>query len=95
MKMKTIKTENSFGKEIELTKEQFVKRWRSWAMDFYNLESDFNKASNFVKQVESYASNVFDKETQFVEDKVENLGFKKEVISEGITCFTLDSKSFR
>jgi hypothetical protein len=64
-------------------------------MDFYNLESDFNKASNFVKQVESYAANVFDKETQFVEDKVENLGFKKEVISEGITAFTLDSKTFR
>jgi len=29
------------------------------------------------------------------ENKVESLGFKKEVISEGITCFTLDSKSFR
>ena len=29
------------------------------------------------------------------ENKVESLGFKKEVISEGITAFTLDSKSFR
>ena len=30
-----------------------------------------------------------------VENKLDDLGFKKEVISEGITCFTLDSKSFR
>ena len=29
------------------------------------------------------------------ENKVESLGFKKEVISEGITAFTLDSKTFR
>ena len=28
-------------------------------------------------------------------EKIKNLGFKKEVISEGITCFTLDSKTFR
>jgi hypothetical protein len=28
-------------------------------------------------------------------NKLDDLGFKKEVISEGITCFTLDSKSFR
>jgi hypothetical protein len=30
-----------------------------------------------------------------VVNELDNLGFKKEVISEGITCFTLDSKSFR
>ena len=29
------------------------------------------------------------------QSKVEELGFKKEVISEGITSFTLDSKTFR
>jgi hypothetical protein len=28
-------------------------------------------------------------------NKLDDFGFKKEVISEGITCFTLDSKSFR
>ena len=29
------------------------------------------------------------------DNKLDDLGFKKEVISEGITCFTLDSKNFR
>ena len=28
-------------------------------------------------------------------NKVDDLGFKKEVISEGLTAFTLDSKTFR
>jgi hypothetical protein len=28
-------------------------------------------------------------------NRLNKLGFKKETISEGITCFTLDSKSFR
>ena len=30
-----------------------------------------------------------------VVNELDNLGFKKEVISEGITAFTLDSKTFR
>jgi hypothetical protein len=50
----------------------------------------FNNAST-----QSYYPSVVGAKWIDREDRVESLGFKKEVISEGITCFTLDSKSFR
>jgi|688.fasta_scaffold481943_1 hypothetical protein len=40
-------------------------------------------------------SELRENQRQKEKNKLKDLGFKKEVISEGITCFTLDSKSFR
>jgi hypothetical protein len=59
--MHTIRTENSFGKQIELTKEQFVKRWREWAFDYYNLVH-WSEANEFVANVTKTAEEHFDRE---------------------------------
>jgi len=59
--MLTIKTENSFGKDINLTKEQFVKRWRQWAFDYYNLVH-WSEANEFVTKVTKTAEEYFDRE---------------------------------
>jgi hypothetical protein len=48
-----------------------------------NFEKDFDTALSIA---ENESEN---------NEKIKSFGFKKEVISEGITCFTLDSKSFR
>jgi hypothetical protein len=59
--MLTIKTEGFFGKEINLTKEQFVKRWRQWAFDYYTLVH-WSEASEFVAKVTKTAEEYFDRE---------------------------------
>lgn len=59
--MLTIKTEGFFGKEINLTKEQFVKRWRQWAFDYYTLVH-WSEASEFVTKVTKTAEEYFDRE---------------------------------
>ena len=59
--MLTIKTENSFGKQIELTKKQFVERWRQWAFDYYNLVH-WSEASDFVEKITTTAEEYFDRE---------------------------------
>ena len=61
--IKTIKTENSFGKEVNLTKEQFVKRWTSWAFDYYNLVH-WSEAKEFVDKVKKTAEENFDREVE-------------------------------
>ena len=61
--MQTIKTENSFGKNINLTKEQFVKRWRQWAFDYYNLVH-WSEASEFVEIITTKAEEYFDREVE-------------------------------
>ena len=59
--MLTIKTEGFFGKEINLTKEQFVKRWRQWAFDYYTLVH-WSEANEFVANVTITAEEYFDRE---------------------------------
>jgi hypothetical protein len=59
--MLTIKTEGFFGKEINLTKEQFVKRWRQWAFDYYTLVH-WSEANEFVAKVTVTAEEYFDRE---------------------------------
>ena len=59
--MLTIRTENSFGKDINLTKEQFVERWRQWAFDYYNLVH-WSEANEFVANVTITAEEYFDRE---------------------------------
>jgi hypothetical protein len=59
--VQTIKTENSFGKEVSLTKEQFVKRWTNWAFDYYNLVH-WSEAKEFVDKVKKTAEEYFDRE---------------------------------
>jgi len=59
--MLTIKTESFFGKEINLTKEQFVKRWRQWAFDYYTLVH-WSEANEFVAKVTKTAEEYFDRE---------------------------------
>ena len=61
--IQTIKTENSFGKDINLTKEQFVKRWRQWAFDYYNLVH-WSEASEFVEMITTKAEEYFDREVE-------------------------------
>ena len=59
--MLTIKTEGFFGKEINLTKDQFVKRWRQWAFDYYTLVH-WSEANEFVAKVTATAEEYFDRE---------------------------------
>ena len=61
--IQTIKTENSFGKDINLTKEQFVKRWRQWAFDYYNLVH-WSEASEFVEMITTKAEEYFDRQVE-------------------------------
>ena len=51
-----------------------------------------NSAKAFGEAVQKAAKKKDREEKR--KNRLTNLGFKKEVISEGITCFTLDSKSF-
>ena len=57
----TIKTESFFGKEIKLTKKQFVERWREWAFNYYNLVH-WSEAKEFVEKIEKTAEEYFDRE---------------------------------
>lgn len=59
----TIKTESFFGREIKLTKKQFVERWRKWAFDYYNLVH-WSEAKEFVEKVEKNAQELFDREVE-------------------------------
>ena len=61
--VQTIKTENFFGKEISLTKKQFVERWRQWAFDYYNLVH-WSEASEFVEMITTKAEEYFDREVE-------------------------------
>ena len=61
--IQTIKTENSFGKDINLTKEQFVKRWRQWAFDYYNLVH-WSEASEFVEMITTKAEEYFNRQVE-------------------------------
>lgn len=56
----TIKTEGFFGKEIKLTKKQFVERWRKWAFDYYNLVH-WSEAKEFVEKIKKTAEEAFDR----------------------------------
>ena len=47
------------------------------------------------QKVENTRKNLLRKIEELDSINLNDLSFKKEVISEGITCFTLDSKSFR
>ena len=44
--------------------------------------------------VENKTTELLENKSEVV-NQLDDLGFKKEVISEGITAFTLDSKTFR
>ena len=61
---KTIKIESYFG-EKDFTKEEFVKRWTSWSVDFGNLCTDsedweqYKKLQTLTKQM---AEKSFDRE---------------------------------
>jgi len=53
----------------------------------YELEQRQKYLLNKINEIDLKSSEVV--------NELDNLGFKKEVISEGITAFTLDSKTFR
>ena len=59
----TIKSESFFGKEIRLTKKQFVERWREWAFNYYNLVH-WAEAKEFVEKIEKTAQELFDREVE-------------------------------
>ena len=53
----------------------------------YELEQRQKYLLNKINEIDLRSSEVV--------NKLDDFGFKKEVISEGITAFTLDSKTFR
>jgi hypothetical protein len=59
----TIKSESFSGKEIRLTKKQFVERWREWAFNYYNLVH-WAEAKEFVEKIEKTAQELFDREVE-------------------------------
>ena len=55
-----------------------------WTPNRYESDYDYNRQEEMMSDNPEIRGN-----------KVESFGFKKEVISEGITAFTLDSKTFK
>jgi adenylosuccinate synthase len=65
----------------------------------YNLTDYAYENQSFVDKFYDMSNSIADEisylESELEEKQNKNFGFKKEVISEGITAFTLDSKDFR
>jgi hypothetical protein len=59
------------------------------------VEKELHSLPHKMNELENTRKKSFKKEYEIKTNNLNDLGFKKEVISEGITCFTLDSKSFR
>lgn len=59
-----------------------------------DVERELSIVTSKKYELEQRRVNLLEKINN-LEGKTTNLGFKKEVISEGITAFTLDSKTFR
>jgi hypothetical protein len=93
-------------KENKMTKEETYLKTLVLAIQTIDARGDKKEMSklrrvldcvlNFKKDFDA-ALSIAENESENNEtiNQLNDLGFKKEVISEGITCFTLDSKSFR
>ena len=60
--MTKLKTQGTFG-EIELSKEEFIKRWHSWSIDFGSLCStgeDWKKYTALLATTKELAGKSFD-----------------------------------
>jgi hypothetical protein len=90
-------------KENEMTKEETYLKTLVLAIQTIDARGDKKEMAKLRRTLDCVLNHDKDFPTALLiaeaesdnEEKIKNLGFKKEVISEGITCFTLDSKSFR
>ena len=62
MKKETITIHTMFGKEKELSKEEFVTRWTNWSTDFYNLDPKPEDYERFKSLVKDLAEKSFDQQ---------------------------------
>ena len=59
--MKTITTTNMFGREVELTKEEFVARWKEHAEELHRLGFEYRtEIVDIVDRVVALAETEFD-----------------------------------
>lgn len=82
-----------------MTKED-MKKWKEDKMFFFEkrldeVEKELHSLPHKISELENTRKNLLRKIEELDSINLNDLSFKKEVISEGITCFTLDSKSFR
>jgi len=90
-------------KENEMTKEETYLKTLVLAIQTIDARGDKKEMTKLRRTLDCVLNHDKDFPTAFLiaeaesdnEEKIKNLGFKKETISEGITCFTLNSKSFR
>jgi hypothetical protein len=90
-------------KENEMTKEETYLKTLVLAIQTIDARGDKKEMTKLRRTLDCVLNHDKDFPTAFLiaeaesdnEEKIKNLGFKKEVISEGITAFTLDSKTFR
>ena len=83
----------------QMTRED-MKKWKEEKVLFLEerlneVEKELHSLPHRIDELENRRKNLLRKIEELDSIDLKDLGFKKEVISEGMTCFTLDSKSFR
>ena len=81
-------------REMNWTLSEVIQFLDSKGFSNSEVRKNVDKIINHSEELFSKAEQELDSFSEVV-NELDNLGFKKEVISEGITCFTLDSKNFR
>jgi len=61
MKEKTIKMPNSFGKEIEVTKEQYIARWQDCTVKSLMQLFRFEEYNQLQEKIRNLAAKEFDR----------------------------------
>ena len=86
-----------------MTKQMTKKDMKKWKEDkvlfleerLNEVEKELHSLPHRIDELENRKKNLLRRIEELDSINLKDLDFKKEVISEGITCFTLDSKSFR
>ncbi len=60
--MKTIKIPNTFGKEIEITKEQYIARWQDATVKSLMQLFRFEEYNQLQEKIRELAAKEFDRE---------------------------------
>ena len=81
-----------------MTKEKL--NWKERKMLFLEerlneVEKELHSLPHGITELEGRRKSLLKRMEELDSTDLKDLGFKKEVISEGITAFTLDSKTFR
>ena len=82
----------------QMTKEKL--NWKERKMLFLEerlneVEKELHSLPHKIHDLEHRKKSLLKRIEELDSINLKDLDFKKEVISEGITCFTLDSKTFR